>query len=347
MPAMTSEQIAGLVEGELRGTADVLITGVRSLEQAGEADLSFVAKEKSLAVAARSHAGALITGWPVEGYAGAQIICADPELAVCRVLEAIHTEQFARPTGLSRSAEISRSATLGERVAVGSQAIVEDGACLGDEVVIYPLAHVGRGVRIGARTVIHPNVTIGEGTVIGSDCVVHPNCVIGDDGFRFIQRDGRSIKMVHIGSVRIGDGVEIGGLSSIDRGMVEDTVIGDRVKIDKHCHIAHNCHVGDDCVLAGGALLGGSVTLGRGVILGGRVGIADHLELGDGARVAAGSGVLSNVKAGEIVSGYPARPLGKTRRIWALESRLAEMHETLAALKEQVRSLKDRLAQSP
>ena len=347
MIRMTSEQIAGLVSGELRGSGDVVITGVRPLEVAGEADLSFVAKKLLLPAAARSGAGALITAWAIEGYPGVQIVCADPELAICRLLETIRREQFPRPSGISSSACISPSATLGERVAVGSWTVIEERSSIADDVTIYPLAYIGRSVRIGAGTIIHPHVTICDRVEIGSDCVVHPNCVLGDDGFGYIQRNGRSLKMCHIGSVRIGNGVEIRGLSSIDRGMIEDTVIGEGVKIDKHCLVAHNCRIGDHSVLAGGARLGGSVTLGRGVILAGNVGIADHVRLGDGAVVAAGSGLTNHVKAGQVVGGLPARPIERHRRIWAIEGRLPEMHRQLVALEKEVESLKKRLDQAP
>jgi len=347
MIAMTSEQIAALVQGELRGPANVVITGVRALDGAGEADLSFVAQEDLVPTARESKAGALITHWPIDGYAGAQIVCSDPELAVCRLLETVQNQEPHRPSGISESACISASATLGERVAVGACSVIEDDVVLGDDVAVGAMVCIGRGVRIGARSVIRSHVTIGHYVQIGSDCVFHPNCVVGDDGFGYIQRDGRSIKMPHVGSVRIGNNVEIRGLSSVDRGMVEDTVIGDGVKIDKHCQVAHNCHVGDHCVLAGGTLLGGSVTLGRGVLLGGRVGITDHVTVGDGARLAAGSAVIGNVKAGETVSGHPARPIGQSRRIWALEGRLPEMSRRLKALEEEMRSLRERLPEEP
>jgi UDP-3-O-[3-hydroxymyristoyl] glucosamine N-acyltransferase len=230
---------------------------------------------------------------------------------------------------------------------VGSHAVIEEGAVLGDDVTIYPMAYVGRGVRIGPRTVVHPHVTICEGVEIGSDCLLHPNCLIGDEGFGLIQREGRSVRRRQVGGVRIGDRVEVGGFCSIDRGMMEDTVIGSGVKMDKHCHIAHNCRIGDDCVLVAYARLAGSVTVGRGCILAADVGISDHVTVGDGVMIGAGSALMSDVKSGERVLGAPARPIGEAMRIMALEGKLPEMHRTLVQLKKEVESLKTRLEKTP
>lgn len=344
MNAMTTGWIAELVEGDLHGDGDVAIAAVRSLEAAGPQELSFLADEQSLARASRSSAGALITYCPVEGYGGVQIVCKDAELAVCRLLQAIRRERFPLPSGISQSAHISPSARLGESVAVGAFAVIEEGAVLEDGVTVYPQAYIGRAVRIGARTVVHPHATICDGVEIGCDCIIHPNCVLGDDGFGFIQRDGRNLRKPHVGSLRVGDSVEIGGLTSIDRGMVDDTVVADGVKIDKHSHIAHNCRIGDHSVLAGGALLAGSVSLGQGVLIAGRVAIADHRTIGDGAMLAGGSAVHHNVKPGETCGGYPARPMEQTKRIWALEARLPEMRREFVQLQQEVDSLKKRLA---
>jgi len=346
MARMTTQQVAKLVGGDLKGPGDAVITGVRSLEEAGPSDLSFVAKKAMCKKAAKSRAGALITAWTLEGFEGAQITCKDPELAVSKVLEKIRKEKSVVPSGISDTAVVSPRARLGERVAVGHHAVIEDGAELGDDVVVYPLACIGRGVKIGPRTTIHPHVTICDDVQIGADCTIHPNCVIGDDGFGYIQREGRSIKMSHVGSVRIGNNVDIRGLTSVDRGMVDDTVIGDGVKIDKHCQIAHNCRIGDNTVIAGCCSIGGSVTLGKGVILAGEVGIADHVTVGDGAVLAARAGAIGNIPPGEVYWGMPGRPMKLQMRIEALLNKLPEMRTRLLELEKTVEALSKRLEDS-
>jgi len=343
MTKLTTRQIADMLGAELRGPEDVVISGVSPLETAGRADLAFVAREALLPAAAKSRAGALLTAWAVEGYAGAQIDCPDPELAMRTVLQAIRLERMPRPCGVSPSASISPRAQLGEDVAVGSWAVVEEGAALGDGVTVYALAYVGRGARVGARTLIYPHVTILDGVEIGADCVLKPGCVIGADGFGFIQRDGRSLKMPHVGTVRIGDGVEIGSLSTVDRGMLGDTTLGRGVKIDSHCHVAHNCTVGDDCVLAGYAALSGSVKLGRGVMMAAHAGTVDHVEIGDGAVIAAGAAVIGNVEPGDRRLGAPSRPFNEQLRIFAAQGKLPGMHRRLSALVKEVEALGKRI----
>ena len=340
---MTTGEIAQLTGGELQGPGDAEISGVGSLESAGEEDVAFVAKENLLEAAAKCRAGALLTAWPAKGFGGAQILCADPERAMSLVLDRVHRALFPRPTGISPSACIDPTARLGEGASVGHCAVIEEGAVIGEDAVIYPLAYVGRHVRIGARTAVHPHATICDRVRIGADCVVRPNCVIGGDGFGYIQRDGCSLKLQQVGTVHIGDNTEIHGLTSVDRGMLVDTVLGEGVKVDKHCHIAHNCRIGDRCVMAGASHMAGSVTVGSGAMLAAGVDILDHIEIGEGAMVAAGAGVMRDVPPGECVLGAPARPIGEQKRIYAVQGRLPQMHKDIVELKKQVEALKKRL----
>jgi len=344
---MSAGEIAELVGGELMGPAEAQVSGAGPLESAAEGELAFVARESLLAQAARCKASVLITAWPVEGFGGTQVLCADPELAMAKVLERMHAALFPPPpAGVSELACVHPSAALGEGASVGPYSVVEAGAIIGDRVTIYPLVYVGPGARIGAGTTLYPHVTVCARAEIGAGCVIRPNCVIGDEGFGFIQRDGRSIRFRHVGAVRLGDEVEVSGLSSIDRGMIQETVVGDGVKIDKHCHISHNCRIGEGCVLAGYARMAGSVTLGRGVMMGADSSISDHLTVGDGAVLGARAGVITNVKPGEHMLGTPARPRNETWRIVATWPKLPEMLRQLNELRREVQALKKRLGES-
>jgi len=326
MLKLTAAQIAESVSGELHGPADVVISGVASLQKAGNEELSYLKDERLVDAAAASGAGAIISPCPVPGYKGALIICKDAELAFCRVLTRFAEDRLRRPTGVSGLACVSDRATVGRNVAVGQFSVIEDDAVLGADVVVYPLVYVGRGAKIGDRTVLYPQVSVLEGVEIGSDCVIHCNVVIGEDGFGYIQRGGRHIRLPHLGRVRIGNDVEIGSLVC-----------------DSHSHLAHNTHVGAHSLLVAYAKLAGSVTLGKGVLLAEDVGINDHVTVGDGAIVAGGAGVRKDVAPGQMVQGYPARPIQEQRRIYALEGKLPQMFKRLRELERQVDLLRLRL----
>ena len=343
MVELTAAEIAQSVSGQLHGPADVVIAGVAGLGKAGGQELSYVKDKAHAAAAAASGAGAIISPFPLPGYKGAVIICEDAELAFCRVLTMFAAARLHRPTGVSSLACVSDRAILGRNVAVGQFSVIEDRAVLGNDVVVYPLVYVGRGAKIGNRTVLYPQVSVLEDVQIGSDCIIHCSVVIGEDGFGFIQREGKHVRLPQIGRVRIGDNVEIGSLVCVHRAMLDETVVEDGVKIDSHSHLAHNTYVGAHSLLVAYAKLAGSVTLGKGVLLAEDVGINDHVTVGDGAVVAGGAGVRKDVEPGQTVQGYPARPIQQQRRIYALQGKLPDMFSRLRELEKQVESLRLRL----
>ncbi|NLW50553.1 MAG: UDP-3-O-(3-hydroxymyristoyl)glucosamine N-acyltransferase [Candidatus Brocadiaceae bacterium] len=341
MPRLTAKELAEMVGGELVGRDDATIRDLRAIECAGAGDLAVLRNRRGAAEAEACRASVLITPVRLSEYAGAQVVCADAESALAIVLEAFAAERVPAPTGISPDACVAADAELGRDVAVGAGAFVGEGAQIGDRAVIYPNAYVGPRCRIGAGTVLHANVSVHEGVTIGRECIVHYNSVIGSEGFGFVQRDGRNVKLPQIGTVRIGDRVEIGALTTVDRAMLEATVIEDGVKIDNHCHVAHNCHVGAESIMAGAAKLAGSVRVGRGVIIAEDVGVSDHVTIGDGAILAARTGASQDIEAGAVVFGVPARPIGQQRRIMALTGRLPEMAERLRALEAEVARLRE------
>lgn len=341
---LTAEEIAKMTGGEAVGAADVEIEGPASLEGAGPHDVSFLQDDRMAELAAASKAGAILARSPIQGYGGCVIVCEDPHLAFSRVLARYGEEMFPRPSGVSESASISSSAEIGSGAAVGSHTVIEDGARIGEDAVIYPLVYVGRGAGIGDRTVLYPHVCVREHVRIGSDCIIHCNSVIGDDGFGYIQREGRHVKLPQVGGVRIGNCVEIGSLCTVDRAAMDETVIGDGVKIDSHSHLAHNVSVGDDSLLVAYAKVAGSATLGRGVVLAEDAGVSDHVTVGDGAVLGASAGAAQDVAPGETVWGNPARPIALQRRIWALLGRLPEMHRKIQSLEGEIELLRRQIA---
>ncbi|MHC4592307.1 MAG: UDP-3-O-(3-hydroxymyristoyl)glucosamine N-acyltransferase [Planctomycetota bacterium] len=343
MPEFSAEQLAEMVGGRLVGPGDVTVNNVRSLASAGAGDLAFLRNERSKADAEGCGAAIVMTPVELADFAGSQVVCEDAEVAMATVLAVFAAERFPAPEGTSELASVSPTATIGGGVAIGDYAVVGADTVIGDGAVIHAQCYVGSSCRIGARTVLHAGVAVHDRVTIGDDCTVHYNAVIGSAGFGFVQRDGRSVKLPQVGTVRIGNHVEIGALSTVDRALLEETVIEDGVKMDNHCHVAHNCHIGPDCIMAGGAKLGGSVRLGKGVICGEDSGVNAHVTIGEGAILGAKAGVPKNVPAGEVVLGTPARPIAEQRRIFAFEARLPQMAKRLRQLEKDIEALRKQL----
>lgn len=332
-------EVAAWVEGRVIGDSDRTVRGVASLKSAGPEQIGFVRDDVTAREAVGSKAGALIVHRPLEGIAAAQIVVKDPSRAFVTVLERYQAARRAPPSGVSPRAEVAADATLGKDVSVGAFSVIEAGSVIGDGAVIYPRVYIGPDVRIGAGTVIYPQVVVREETEIGARCIIHAGTVIGGDGFGYIQRGGRHVKIPQVGRVVIGDDVEIGCLVTVDRAALDETRIGNGVKVDNHSHIAHNVEIGDNTMLVAYAKLAGSVRVGRNVLLAEDVGVSDHVQIGDGAVVGGGSKVYKDLGSREIVWGSPARPINLEKRIQGLLGRLPELRERVRSLEKRVEIL--------
>jgi len=221
---------------------------------------------------------------------------------------------------------ICESASIGTGCKIGAGCYIGKDVVLGDAVVLYPNVTIFDDTKIGTHTVIWSGTVIRERSEIGSYCIFHANVSIGADGFGYRPSEVGSglVKIPHIGNVAIGNDVEIGANSCVDRGKFSSTIIGDGCKIDNLVQIGHNCVLGRFCIMAGSSGLAGSVTLGDGVIIGGSASIKDHITIHSGAVVGAGSGVIKNVKAGETVLGYPACDSSDMLKQWAALRKLSK-----------------------
>jgi UDP-3-O-[3-hydroxymyristoyl] glucosamine N-acyltransferase len=227
---------------------------------------------------------------------------------------------------------IGRGARLGANVSIGAYAVIGDGARIDDDVVIDAHAVVGVGVAVGAKSHLYPSVTAYSGAVIGQRVIVHAGARVGSDGFGYVFRGGRHEKIPHVGRCIVEDDVEIGANTTIDRGSIDDTVIGAGTKIDNLVHIAHNCRIGRLCLIMAQVGIAGSVRVEDGCIIAGQVGISGHHTIGKGSTLAAQAGVFGDIPPGETWSGYPARPHKEALRAQATLFRLAPLMRQLEKL---------------
>jgi UDP-3-O-[3-hydroxymyristoyl] glucosamine N-acyltransferase len=269
----------------------------------------------------------------ITGQPRARIIVTQPLEKLISLLPRLYPET-PPARGVAATARIGQGVVLGERVSIGEYAVIGPGSRLAEGVTIGAHCVIGEGVSIGKGTLLWPGVTVYRGATIGARSILHSGVRIGCDGFGYVFRDGAHRKIPHVGRCVIGDDVEIGANSTIDRGSIDDTVIGSGTKIDNLVHIAHNVRLGEKCLVMAQVGVAGSTTIGDGAILAGQAGIGGHISIGAGARVGAQAGVFGNVPAGESWSGYPARPHRDSLRASAALFKLAGMMRRLEKLLE-------------
>lgn len=327
-------EIARLTGGELQGT-DCDISGISDLENQQPGTIAYAENKKSSEALSSSAVAALIIN---RGLSTAKpcVVVDHAKLAFSKVLE-YFSPYKPYPAGVCTGAHIEVSAVLGANVSVQPGAVIMNNSRIGDGTVIYPNVYIGRDVVIGRNCVIKAGVAVDDGTVLGDNVIIHHNAVIGGDGFGYIQKDGRNIKIPQIGRIIIGNDVEIGACSCVDRAMIGDTVIGDGVKIDNLVQVAHNVKLGENTILVSQVGIAGSTTLGKNCILAGQVGVADHISIGDNVVIMAQSGVEEKkVESGRVLFGYPARDFMETKRIFAAEARLPELLKRVAELEKKL-----------
>lgn len=336
-------QIAALIEGELQGDAEVAISGAGTLEAAEAGHIVFVDRPEMLPAGVDSPASALIVPPGAQTSAKPIIVTEDPRLAFSKVLE-LFAPQPRVYRGVHPAAIVGNHVHIGQNVSIGAYAVVEDNAIIGDNAIIYPLAYIGHDVVIGADTIIYPHVYIGERVSVGSRTIIHSGSAIGCDGFGFLQTSRGHRKIPQIGTVSIGDDVEIGACCTVDRATVGVTRVGNGTKVDDHVHIAHNCEIGEHCLLCGQVGIAGSTKVGNYVVMGGQVGVNDHVTIGDQVIVGAQAGVFGNLTEPGVYSGYPARPHQNQLRVAAATQKLPDLLKKIRELEKRIAELEAREA---
>lgn len=337
-------ELAHLLGGELTDPerGDVTVSEVRSLDAAGEGDLAFLWDPKYESDARRTEADVVVASEPIEGVTC--VVVPDAEAAMLTLLGEVYARRHPPvEAGIHPTAVVADDAELGEGVAVGAGAVVGAGTRVGARSSILARAYVGRNVTIGEDSTVHPNATVLDHVRVGDRVTLHSACVIGKDGFGFRQREGRHVRIPHIGSVTIEDDVEIGALTTVARGAIEDTVIEEGAIVDDHCHIAHGCRVGAFTVIAGRSAMGGSVDIGERCFLLQDSAVSTGLTVGDGAIVGTATRVMyKGVPAGERVGAVSAtHPHMTAKRIEATLPKLPDMSKRLRRLEKRVEELSE------
>ena len=327
------KDLAERIGARLSGDGDVPVHGIAPIQEAGPGQITFLANPKYARFVRETKAEAVIAKEPVEGTQTRFLLTDNPYLAFARAVEILHPATRP-PAGVSPEASVHPSAQIGEDVTVSPFAVVEEDVSIGDRTVLYPGVCVGKGVRIGEDCLLYPNVVLYRDIRVGARVVLHAGCVIGSDGFGFAPTPEGYRKIPQVGTVEIGDDVEIGANTTIDRAALGVTRVSRGSKLDNLVQVGHNVVIGEDTVIAAQAGISGSCRIGRRVMIGGQAGLAGHLEIGDDVMLGAKSGVPASLDASEsrAWSGIPAMP----HRTWL---RLAGLLPKLPDLFRRVRRL--------
>ncbi|MHB1140977.1 MAG: UDP-3-O-(3-hydroxymyristoyl)glucosamine N-acyltransferase [Sulfuricaulis sp.] len=334
--AVTLAELARRFQGRVRGNPDLAIKRAASLDSAGPDDIAYLSDRKYLAQLTSTAAGAVILAEPDAVHrTGPVLIVENPHLCFARVAQLLHPSPAFKP-GAHASAVISPAARIAASAWIGPHSVVEDGAEVMDAAYIGPGCLVGPGATVGARSRLVGHVVIGDHCTVGADCLLHPGAVIGSDGFGFAKDGDRWQKVPQLGRVIVGNSVEVGANTTIDRGALDDTLIGNGVKLDNQIQIAHNVHLGDNTAIAAFVGIAGSTRIGKRCTIGGQAGITGHLEIADDVHITAGSLVTSSIRqAGAYSSSLKAEPAEKWRRNAARLHHLDEMSQRLKTLEEK------------
>ena len=326
---MKLKLIAQALQLEPVGDGEVEIATVSSMQSATGTSLVFVEDEKALPEAVRSGAGAIVAGEFARSVTAKPVLISSQPKLPFSLIAAQLSPRPVPQAFIHPSAVVSSSTKIGVYVEIGPHAVVEDEAVIGEGSRIGAGCHVGKGVRLGEHSELKANVTIYAGTTVGDRCIFHSGVVLGSDGFGYVRDEvtGGYEKFPQIGRLEIGNDVEIGANTTVDRGALDVTVIGDGVKLDNLVHIGHNCRIGKNVVIAAQTGISGSCVIENNVVMAGQVGLGDHIHIGEGVILGGQCGVLPHKVVrgkGILFWGTPARPVREYLKQLAVLARLAK-----------------------
>jgi UDP-3-O-[3-hydroxymyristoyl] glucosamine N-acyltransferase len=325
--SLTARRIAELVAGELTGDPEVVAWQVAPIERAAPGSVTFLGGAKYAPFLATTGASVVLVSPDLAstpGAVGTRVVVKNPQEALLALLPHFYVSPPRRP-GIHPTVVVGRGAQIGREVEIGPWVVIGAGATVGDRAQLDAHVVVGDGVTLGEEVHLYPGVTVYSGSVLGPRVIVHAGARIGSDGFGYVFSAGAHQKIPHVGRCLVEADVEIGANTTIDRGSIDDTVIGAGTKVDNLVQVGHNVRIGKLCLIMAQVGIAGSVRVGDGCILAGQVGISGHHTIGDGARLAAQAGVFGDIPAGETWSGYPARPHREALRSHAALFKLSGM----------------------
>lgn len=341
----TVTQLAQLVQGRVHGDEQTIVAA-RPLSEAGPDDLIFIENDRNLRHLKKCPARAAVVSATLlarradlvngDGTPLTLIEVADPLMAFVAIVRHFQGESVEPAPSIDARAVVHPTAQLGPDAALHPFAVVGEGSILGARCRLHSGAIVGRNCRLGDDVILHPHAVLYDGTILGNRVIVHANAVLGADGFGYRFQGGRHVKIPQLGSVEIGDDVEIGAGVTIDRGTFQATSIGAGTKIDNQVQVGHNCRIGKHNLFVSQVGIAGSCTTGDYVVIAGQVGIADHVHIAERAVIGARSGVVRDVPAGEHMLGAPARPENEEKRILLSLGKLPELCREVRQMKQRL-----------
>ena len=343
MKTITAAAIAEMVNGVILGDANTTCTGVSGVKDAAAEHVSFVGSKKYQHQLENTRAGIILINKDLEKAplnGRTFIVCENVDWAFARVLEFFAPEPIVYAPGIHPAAVVDPSAKIGLNVHIGACAVIDREAEIGDNTVILPGAYIGVAAKVGRNCYIAPNAVVMFRCTLGDKVIVHPGVVIGGDGFGFVPGPQGLVKVPQTGIVEIGNDVEIGANTTIDRARFGKTRIKDNVKIDNQVMIAHNVEIGESSILVAQCGIAGSAEIGRGVILAAKAGINGHITIGDGVQVAGTSSVVKSLPAGAIAVGTPAETQREFLTRLNLPKKMEKLQAKLEALTAELEKLK-------
>jgi UDP-3-O-[3-hydroxymyristoyl] glucosamine N-acyltransferase len=333
MQGKTLGQLAEHVGGKAIGNAEMIIKSVATLEMAQADQISFLTNNKYKHQVKETKAGAIIVGQEIETEASL-LVAAEPYYAFMKIVVLLHGHRKHKDFGISNRASISDSAELGKGCNVSDFAVISDNVKIGSNCVIYSGAFIGSNTEVGSNCIIYPNAVIYDGCKVGNRVIIHANASVGQDGFGFATHEGSHNKIPQIGRVILEDDVEIGSGCAIERGTLDDTVIGQGSKIGDLVAIGHGTKIGPHCLLVPQVGVAGSATLGHHCALGGQVGVVGHIKIGNMVTIGAQAGVINDIPDGAKVVGAPAIDANVAKRAYSLIRYLPEMRKSIRRLEK-------------
>jgi len=343
--SFTAQQIADVLQGTVDGDPNVTVSNFSKIEEGKPGTLTFLANPKYTHYIYTTKASVVLVNndFVAEKPVEATLVKVNNAYASLAILLDFVEKMKPRKEGVEPMSFIAATAKLGNKHYVGAFTYIADRVTIGDNAQIHPQVYIGEGASVGDNVILYPGVKIYPGCRVGNNCIIHSGAVIGSDGFGFAPEDGQYKKIPQMGIVIIEDDVEIGANTTIDRAVMDATIIHKGVKLDNLIQIAHNVEVGANTVMAAQVGISGSTKIGEHCMFGGQVGLGGHITVGDNANIGAQSGIISNVKPNAQILGAPAIPVKDFFRSSVVFPKLPDMYRQLAKMEKEIKELKEKL----